>query len=128
MIRETKQRSTILKNLKSRHDHPTAEDVYIDVRKILPKISFGTVYRNLGQLANEGIISVVPIEKVLHFDYRTEPHAHFYCEKCKSVIDLDLNFDFNLLEIAQKQTTHKLQSSDTFFRGICKDCLDKQNN
>lgn len=127
MIRETKQRTTILKNLTSRFDHPTAEDIYIDVRKILPRISFGTVYRNLSQLANEGVISVIPIDKILHFDARTEPHSHFCCNKCKKIIDLDLDFDFDLLDLAQKQTNHLLKSSDTFFYGICEDCSNNNN-
>ena len=57
--RETKQRRLVLQAVRSRHDHPTAEQIYEDVHATDPKISHGTVYRNLNCLSEDGIMIVV---------------------------------------------------------------------
>ncbi len=56
MVRMTNQRKVILEELKKHVDHPTADQIYAEIRKVLPKVSLGTVYRNLDQMSIHGII------------------------------------------------------------------------
>ena len=88
-MRKTEQRSTILSNLKSRTDHPSADDVYFDVRKSIPRISLGTVYRNLDKLAQQGIIQKLEYPGAQkRFDGNPKPHTHFLCVDCGRIEDV----------------------------------------
>ncbi len=85
----TRQRRVILDEIRKVKTHPTADEVYEMVRQKMPKISLGTVYRNLEKLSEKGFIkkiSVAGLQK--RFDGNTEPHYHFRCQKCTSVIDV----------------------------------------
>ena len=95
----SRQREAILSFLQSRRDHPTAELVYSNVKDTFPNISLGTVYRNLNQLAEAGIITKHSFGglSIDHFDYNTVPHQHFVCTRCNAVLDLamkDVDFSF----------------------------------
>ena len=56
LIKHSRQRECIKEFLADRFDHPTAETIYLNVKKEFPNISLGTVYRNLSLLTNQGII------------------------------------------------------------------------
>ncbi|GAB4372940.1 MAG: transcriptional repressor [Deltaproteobacteria bacterium] len=90
--RNTRQRSLILDILRSRHDHPTAEEIYREARKTLPQISLGTVYRNLSVLRGHGLAREFRPsgEPSSRFDGNCRPHAHFYCTGCRALTDLPL--------------------------------------
>lgn len=94
--RKSKQRDAILNNLKSRYDHPTAMDLFLSVREEIPNISLGTLYRNLSQLEECGMIIKIPDGGVDRFDGNPTPHVHFKCQCCKNVYDIT-DFDDNLL-------------------------------
>ena len=88
-IKYSKQRAIIMDFLKDRKDHPTADVVYTNVRKTLPNISLGTVYRNLMLLTELGEIRKVQVgDGVDHFDPITDEHDHFVCTECGGVYDL----------------------------------------
>lgn len=92
-MKYSRQRAAILSFLRSRRDHPTAELVYSNVKAEFPNISLGTVYRNLNQLAEAGMIAKHSFGGVGidHFDYNTSPHYHFVCSCCSAVIDLPVD-------------------------------------
>ena len=88
-LRYSKQRELITENIKGRKDHPTADMIYGSCREIDPNISLGTVYRNLKQLTDEGvIITLETVDKKLHYDGDISRHSHFICEDCGRIIDL----------------------------------------
>ena len=90
-LKYSRQREMIKDFLKTRHDHPTADVVYMNVRRQNPNISLGTVYRNLSLLADIGEIQRLRLgDGTDHFDADTSPHYHFICTKCGSVIDLKM--------------------------------------
>ncbi len=63
--------------------HPTASAVYNEVRKVIPNISLGTVYRNLAALSEEGVILSLSVgDGYEHFDGNSAPHAHLHCKRC----------------------------------------------
>ena len=88
-MRYSSQRDTVLKIVKAAHDHPTADTIYSRVRAELPKISLGTVYRNLSLLSDMGLITTLEtLDKSIHYDGNTDSHSHFICERCSRIIDL----------------------------------------
>ena len=87
--RVTRQRMVILEELRKVNTHPTADEVYNLVRPRLPRISLGTVYRNLDILADEG--EVVKLEAAgfsKRFDGATAPHRHVRCTRCGRIADI----------------------------------------
>ena len=77
--RMTAQKSFILNYLMSVKTHPTAEVVYKEVRKKLPTISQGTVYRVLNNFKKKGEIISIDTKDTVHFDADISDHAHFIC-------------------------------------------------
>ncbi|MGH7790617.1 MAG: Fur family transcriptional regulator [Candidatus Binatia bacterium] len=87
--RATRQLGAVYEVLAASQDHPTAEQVFQRVRRVVPQVSLGTVYRNLDKLRDQGRLRVVRLERdVAHYDARTDDHDHFVCEGCAAVLDL----------------------------------------
>jgi Fur family peroxide stress response transcriptional regulator len=128
-LRETKQRKAILDFLRKTKSHPTADQIYDSVRKIIPSISKGTVYRNLQVLIDSGIVSVLDIRGTLsRYEVRQAAHYHFRCEGCGRVIDLDLPVDPGLDDRISKRTGFVVSGHQTEFRGWCADCRQPSSN
>ena len=119
MMKYSRQRAAILSFLRSRKDHPSAEFVYMHVKENFPNISLGTVYRNLTQLGELGID---------RFDADTSNHEHFVCSSCKSVIDLDMGDISYIDQEAAKNFDGMIQGHSIYFCGLCKNCLQNQQN
>ena len=87
--RMTRQRRVILEELRRLSTHPTADEMYGIVRKRIPKISLGTVYRNLEMLAETGTIRIVrTCGRQMRFDADLSDHVHAVCVRCGKVIDM----------------------------------------
>ncbi len=123
MQRKSKQKEVILKVLKGNNSHPTAEGIYGQVKRKIPHISLGTVYRNLRLLKQGGDIVELDIAGTLsRFDGNTRPHYHFRCEQCERIFDADEPVDKAIdSRVAQRTgftvTHHRLE-----FRGVCCHC------
>ncbi|MFO7816025.1 MAG: transcriptional repressor [Halanaerobiales bacterium] len=122
--RMTKQRKTILKVLKNTDSHPTADSIYEEVKKEIPNISLGTVYRNLNLLAEKDKITVINYANdQSHYDGNTENHYHFRCNDCGQVYDLELNLlDNNFDSQVEKHSDFKVDNHRLEFYGLCPDC------
>ena len=121
-LRNSKQRTAVLDLLASRYDHPTAEQLYFDLKKTMPSISLAPVYRNLRLLEQEGQILALHCGDAVHFDYNTELHYHFLCRKCSSIIDVEINGKDNLDEMVCP-FGGKVEGHTMMFYGICGKCL-----
>jgi len=123
MRRETRQREAILNILRQFDSHPTADRIYEEVRKVIPNISKGTVYRNLKILRDAGEISELNLSgTVSRYEGRQENHYHFRCEKCGRVFDLDEPVNNEMDERVAKRTGFKVSYHQLEFRGLCRDC------
>lgn len=121
------QREAIIGFLKSRKDHPTADIVYQHMRECIPNISLGTVYRNLNQLANAGVILRLPCDgKTDHFDACTSPHYHFMCKECGAVKDIDMPPVNALLDEARECSDFEIEDASVLFTGLCDNCTKKR--
>ena len=88
-LRETKQRVVILDELRRTKKHPTADELYRRVRRRLPRVSLGTVYRNLELLSERGVIQKLDMGGgQRRFDADTGPHYHVRCITCNRVDDI----------------------------------------
>ncbi|MGD9763232.1 MAG: transcriptional repressor [Candidatus Binatia bacterium] len=87
--RTTRQLAAVHDVLAASTDHPTAEQVFQRVRRTLPNVSLGTVYRNLDKLREQGRLRVVRLAGgEAHYDAMLGEHDHFVCERCHAVRDL----------------------------------------
>ena len=122
MLKRSKQREAILRELCSRCDHPTADELYTQLRKTMPSISLGTVYRNLALLSNEGMIRKISCGAADHFDGNPKPHYHFSCTNCGRVYDLDMPVHSELEAEAAEHTDFTIQTHALIFYGKCRNC------
>ena len=122
-LRHSRQRESIKKFLAGRKDHPTADMVYVNIRKSYPNISLGTVYRNLALLESLGEVRKISCgDGAERFDPNTEPHYHFVCRQCGCVQDIPLLPVDNLETMAQEAFEGSIESHTAMFYGICSQC------
>jgi len=123
MTRKTKQKEAILRVLKGTSSHPTADWIYEQVRKQIPNISLGTVYRNLKSLKQEKEILELKLNgSQSRFDARTDNHSHFRCEQCGRIFDVDEPMGIESDKRVARKTGFKISNHMLEFRGLCKDC------
>ena len=123
--RRSKKRDAILECIRGTKAHPSAEWIYQQLKGEHPDLSLGTVYRNLALFRESGeIISVATVRGVERLDACTEPHAHFVCDSCAAVIDVDVPME-DLRTVLQQQYGCEVQRSTMTFHGLCADCKEK---
>ncbi|MGI6365095.1 MAG: Fur family transcriptional regulator [Bacillota bacterium] len=127
--RNTKQRQLILDLLRSTESHPTADWVYQRVRKHIPNISLGTVYRNLSFLKEQNIIQELRhTGSQSRYDGNPRPHYHFFCLSCDKIDDVPLDkwesFESMLRE---RMPEYEVLGHSIDFFGLCPECKDKTN-
>ena len=124
MLKYSRQRESIKSFLMTRTDHPTAETVYENLRKEYPKISLGTVYRNLSLLTEIGEIQTISTGVGPdRFDGNVEPHYHFIWKRCGKVIDLKMQGIEHINLLAQHEFSGSIEGHTVFFYGRCEECL-----
>lgn len=120
----SRQRELVLDILKKSYSHPTAEEVFIEARKVDGNISLGTVYRNLEILCLDGIVEKIstPASKD-RYDFKKSKHSHAICEKCGKITDIEVNLDIDKLkkDIKNKYSFNVTQDEIRII-GICKEC------
>jgi len=123
-MRLTSQRQVILEELRKVKSHPTANEIYDMVRKRLPRIGLGTVYRNLDLLAKLGIIRKLEVDSnQKRFDGDSTPHYHIRCIKCSRVDDIFIKMDRGLEKSAASYCDYKILDHHVQFSGICSKCF-----
>lgn len=129
MEQSTKQfrkRNAILECLMNTDTNPSAEMVHQMLQQEHPDISQATVYRNLALFKKQGqIISIGTVNGIERFDANTDPHVHFICTGCDSVIDMpQIGVPTVLSADAEKSSGCQVQSCQLTFTGLCSSCHD----
>lgn len=128
MQRYSRQRESIIQYLRSTREHPTAETVYQHIRAQHPKVSLGTVYRNLSVLtANGEIRRFSSIDGLDHFDAEISPHYHFICLGCGCIQDVPMKPLSDIDRLASMDVDGQIESHSVTFFGHCSDCLGGYN-
>jgi len=113
----------ILEELRRTKSHPTADEIYEIVRRRLPSISLGTVYRNLEVLSEAGLIQTLDLSDTRkHFDGTNDNHYHVRCLRCGRVDDIPVKPSRLIEEIADRLIDYTIVSHKLEFVGVCPDC------
>ena len=127
-LKYSRQRESIKNYLMATKEHPTADEVYMNVKQEFPNISLGTVYRNLNLLTDIGeAIKISTPNGGDRFDGKLEPHNHFLRTKCGRLLDLELDMQSidEVNRLAAENFDGVITSSSTLFYGECSDCIKK---
>lgn len=128
MKKYSKQRELILESLRNRKDHPTAEKLFMDLKKQMPELGIATVYRNLIELCEEGLITKVKSKTGPdRYDGNELPHIHFECKKCGDFIDIYLTeIQIKQMYMNMKKLSGEVEAeyenSEIYLTGLCKKC------
>lgn len=121
----SKQREMVLQALRENVVHPTAEYIYDIMSKTDNSVSLATLYRNLNQLSESGVIKKIEgLDSSAHYDHNTFEHYHCICTKCGKVFDIPADVAPNLVKNTEDMTGFIIQSHDVIFHGLCKDCKE----
>jgi Fur family peroxide stress response transcriptional regulator len=124
-IKLTPQRLAILSFLDGNTSHPSAEDIYLAVKKRFPTISFATVYNTLETLKNKGTVQEIKIDPdKKRYDPLNKRHHHIICIKCKDIVDVHLDFDVDISEDMTEDFS--VLGNRIEFYGICRKCGKKK--
>lgn len=117
-MRYSKQREAVYGVLSATDVHPDVGYVYREVRKVMPTISLGTVYRNLEELVRSGRAKKLGIEgSVERFDGNVTPHSHFVCNRCGKIFDVPMHCD-----LTDDCMCGEVERAEVIFYGICNEC------
>ena len=121
--RQTRQLAAVYDVVRAAHDHPTAEEVVARVRRRLPRVSLGTVYRNLRKLAAQQHVRVVHLaDRSARYDGMLEDHDHFVCERCGDLTDLPRTRAPAPKRAALSAAGYGVRAHAVTFYGVCPDC------
>ena len=125
--RITRQRRVILDDLRKMHSHPTTDEIYIVVRRILPHISLGTVYRTLEFLTEKGFIKKLEFSgNQKRFDGNIKKHHHICCVCCNRVDDVPTKVFKEVECVTEYIQGYKVIDFHFYFTGICEECSSKK--
>ena len=123
-LKVTPQRLAIFSLVKADRTHPSAQEVYQEVARKHPEMSFATVYNTLSKLVEAGAVQELNIDPdKKRFDPRTSLHDHFYCRVCGKVYDVD--GDVSLAPNIKTIAGHRVETVQLTFKGVCEACSRK---
>lgn len=123
-IRPSQLRLTVLEHLMEHPDHATADELIEALSDKLQSISKTTVSNTIRLFADSGAIQALSVGlEPEHYDATGEPHAHFFCTKCRKMHDVPITSEtWTQLSTAAPEESHEIQ---VFYKGICKDCASE---
>ena len=126
ITKRSKQREAIIEVLMNTKSHPTADWVYSEVRKDIPNISLGTVYRNLAKLSSDGVIQKLDIGlPTERFDGNPTPHYHVVCVVCGRISDIDTDPLEYINQWGNENFDGEIYRHSLTFYGKCRECAQQ---
>lgn len=127
-LRMTRQRQVILEELRKLDYHPTADEVYEVVRRRLPRISLGTVYRNLDGLSKAGIINKLELGGTKkRFDGMPEGHYHVRCNECGRLDNISSASIPDIEDVFRSSCNYQITGYQLILTGLCPNCRAKKS-
>lgn len=121
--RVTSQRLVILRELRRRGLHATAEELLETVRDTLPGTSIPTIYATLDLLVELGLIRKIDVGiGASLYDARTDPHQHMVCRRCARIYDVDGEYDLGGLMRDAKRSGFRADGAEVVIQGQCAQC------
>jgi len=126
-LKVTPQRIAIYRELASRSDHPSAEELFESLKNKIEGISLTTVYRTLSSLEKAGLVVRVPtLKDKVHYDAKLEPHSHFVCVKCGAIYDIDIPLKQPSAKLSEEG--FEVLNCTLLCYGICRNCSSAVTN
>ncbi len=121
--RMTRQKRAVLDELLTMKTHPTADEVYARVRRRLPRVSLGTVYRNLERLSADGLIRTLTLAgKQRRFDGCPGEHDHVRCLGCGRIDDVPASSTGDAAQRIRRSLNYDITGRRLEFMGFCPRC------
>ncbi len=126
-LRATPQRIAICELLTESDAHPTANDIYIELKQQFPSLSLATIYNTLDVLVGIGLVNALGSigDDKVHFDADVSPHINLACVKCHKIVDATSNFINQLNDEINKKSGFELFGSRILYYGHCPECQNK---
>lgn len=123
----TSQRRAVLEALMDAKGHPSAEDVYLIVKRRNPRVALGTVYQALSVLEEIGVVEAKHwSESPTRYDLNVEPHLDIKCTRCGEVAEIP-GVELGDLEAnIRENTPYEVTSARLVVEGVCPACQDKR--
>jgi Fur family peroxide stress response transcriptional regulator len=119
----TPQRQVVLQVVSETEQHPTAAEVFQRAKKLLPTISYATVYNSLRYLKEAGLLREITFGNAAsRYDSETSRHDHALCSQCGKLVDFDMAETVELMRPAARRTRFKPESIHLTLVGLCPDC------
>lgn len=120
-IRVSIQRVKILQFIRDYSGHPSVDKIYRKLKEEIPTLSRTTVYNAMRIFEEKGIVRQLSVkDEEVCFDYITDNHAHFICNECGKIYDLEECIDYS--EEEEIIEGHLVQSRCICYKGICEEC------
>jgi Fur family peroxide stress response transcriptional regulator len=125
-LRPTTQRRQVYSLLLRKRDHPSAEEVFLRVKEVLPDISMATVYNCLDTLVRCGLVRQVNHDRgATRFCSNMAEHHHFYCDECGGTFDIDTDPEVGQPELTLP-TGFRMRRYEIAFNGLCPQCATRK--
>jgi Fur family transcriptional regulator, peroxide stress response regulator len=119
----------VLEVLRASKSHPTAQEVYDEVRHVRRGIGIATVYRILRQLAEQDMIKVWGSGSgSARYDACTHQHDHAFCTECGTLLDVPVAIELSLEALAEaaRATSIEMSSYEVRIYGCCNSCQERR--
>lgn len=124
--RLTPQRVELVRLIAGSDGHPSASQLYTEIKHKFPTMSHATVYKTLNLLKDMNQVLEIDLHDDSHYDgNRPEPHPHLICLNCNKIIDGDLSLDPELLRRLEQTSGYKIVRPQISLYGLCPDCKDE---
>lgn len=129
-MKYSRQRELVREIVINNPVHLSADKIYSMLHSDNPNISLATIYRNLNQLAKEGIIAKITIPSGSdRFDGELEEHYHMICNSCGEIFDSPLEILDSIDQKVREATGFLVESHQLILYGVCEKCCeDKKIN
>lgn len=126
-LKLTPQRLAIFQLLDGNSKHPSAEDIYKELKPNYPSLSLATVYNTLDVLTKAGELQELRIKSdKRNYDFNTTPHSHFLCRVCSSVYDMEAGLQERRLP--SDVNGYLVEGITLNYYGVCPECLEMEKN
>jgi len=119
----THQREVIYRAVVESVNHPSPEIIYEKVRREIPSISLGTVYKNIKTFVDAGLVrEVSPHHGTLRLESNLHPHHHLVCTRCKAIVDIEEE-DIDPVRLKRRPPKgYRVDRYSVEFYGLCPNC------
>lgn len=128
-FRLTPQRVELVRLIAVSDGHPSASQLYTEIKRNFPTMSQATVYKTLTLLKDINQVLEIDLRDDSHYDgNRPEPHPHLICIKCNKIVDGDLPLDQESLRSLELASGYKILRPQVSLYGLCPDCKEERGD